>query len=115
MDLPASPQAGSPQDGATAASHPGHPGSPRSPEMLVKECKEHWAGSQQAWRLFLVTLSSPDPPWASVSPSVNWEWQSCFPESQHCTHLWVPPQQRLPSGPRTRFNTASRLLLPLFL
>ena len=51
MDLPASPQAGSPQDGATAASHPGHPGSTQSPEMLVKECKEHWAGSQQAWWL----------------------------------------------------------------
>ena len=35
-------------------------------------------------------LEQPDPPWASVSPSVNWKWQSCFPESQHSTHLWVP-------------------------
>ena len=72
MDLPASPQAGRPQDGAAAASHPGHPGSLWSPEMLVKECKEHRAGSQQAWRLFLVNLSSTNLLWASVSPSINW-------------------------------------------
>lgn len=72
VDLPASPQAGRPQYGATPASHLGQPGSLCSLEMLVKECREHWAGSQQEWGLFLVTLSSTNLLWASVSPSVNW-------------------------------------------
>ena len=72
VDLPASPQARSPQDGAAPASHLGQPGSLWSPEMLVKECREHWAGSQQAWGLFLVTLSSTNLLWDSVSPSVIW-------------------------------------------
>ena len=59
VDLPASPKAGDPQDGAVANSHLGQPGSPWSPGMLVKGMQRAPGGESAGMAATSVDLEQP--------------------------------------------------------
>ena len=80
------------------ASHLGQPGSPWSPEMLVKECREHWAGSQHGdlSELPRVPLST---------SSVRYGRLACLRSGQPKARGLVPRAPRGPSRARPVLGT----------
>ena len=100
LRCPPPPGAGSPPDGAIAASSLGQPGSLWSPEMLVKGMQRAPGGKSTGMAATSVDLEQHQP---SLSLSFPFCKLGVTGQQLH-TQGGGPPQRRR-SGPRTRLNT----------